>query len=247
MTNPDVNISFANPGPDECPLTFTDLVALLNTLISGEIEGEFVAYVTGVAIPAVDDQDKVWHRVDAQGRPVGTYVFYQGAWRKEYSVPVGTIAMYSGDPSIDFSGSGHKGTVGGEWDGWAICSGENGSPNLSDKFIVGAKMDDLATGYPDGGPWQTGVSGATTQQGDGVHDITLTAQNTFRPAKAALKVGIWHAGEDNGPNAQGTLFGFSGAGADRDIIDADPGNETPDAIPTLPPYYALAYVIFQGY
>lgn len=242
-----IEISFANAAPEDCPLTFTDLIALLNTLISGELDGEFVPYVTGASQPSVDDQDKVWHRVDANGRPIGTYVFYSGTWRKQYSVPIGTIAMYSGDPDVDFAGAGHAGTVGGEWDGWQLCSGENGSPNLSDKFVVGAKMDDLAVGYPNGdGPWKTGVSGTTTQEGAGVHEITLDAANTYRPAEPGITLGHWGA-DGNTPAGAGGLIGSAGGGADFSLIDADPGNPTPPAIPTLPPWYALAFVKFIGY
>lgn len=241
-----LTISFDNPSPEECPTNLQELTDSMNARVSGELEGSFLPYVTGAATPAVDDQDKVWMKQDAQGRPVGTYMFYSGTWRRQYTLPVGTIAMYSGDPGVDFTGSGHAGTIGGNYDGWQICSGENGSPNLSDKFIVGAKMDDLGTGYPTNGPWKTTVTGESTASGAGVHDITLSAANTYAPAKAALVAGHWEA-DGNTPNAAGDLIGLSGGGADFNLIADDPGNPTPPAIPTLPPWYALAYIIFQGY
>lgn len=244
MTNPDISIQFDIPDPGECPLTFTEQIAALNALAHGEIEGEFVAYVTGATTPAVDDQDKVWHRVDASGRPIGTYVFYSGTWRKQYTHNIGEIVMYSGDPDVDFAGTGHKGTVGGEWDGFQLCSGENGSPNLSDKFVVGAKMDDLAIGYPNGdGPWKTGVSGATTQEGVGVHEIQLDNSNTYRPAIPAITAGRWEA-DGNTPNVAGDLYGL---GSDATLSAEDAGNPAPPAIPTLPPWYALALAVFVGY
>lgn len=242
--DPLIETEFDNPDPLDCPTTFAEMIALLNELVHSELVGEFVPYVTGAATPDVDDQDKVWHRVDATGRPLGTYVFYSGAWRKQYSGLIGEVVMYSGDPAQDFAGSGGAGTVGGEWDGWQLCNGSNGSPNLSDKFIVGAKMDDLGVGYPAGaGPWKTNVTGATTQEGAGVHEITLTNNNTYRPARDAVQVRRWEA-DTNTPNPAGSLYGV---GTSVDLLGADAGNTDPDVIPTLPPYYALAFAQFKGY
>lgn len=238
-----IQTTFDTPDPLDCPLTFTAMIALLNELVHTVMVGSFVPYVTGAATPDVDDQDKVWHRVDANGRPLGTYVFYSGAWRRQYSGNLNEVTLYAGDPNVDFAGGSGLGTVGGEWDGWALCNGSNGTPNLSDKFIVGAKMDDLGTGYPTGGPWKSTVSGAAQQSEAGVHEITLTNDNTYRPAVPALTVGRWEA-DGNTPNVGGGLYGL---GSDTTIAPADAGNATPDVIPTLPPYYSLAYVQFRGY
>lgn len=241
-----LSISFDNPDVGECPSNLQELTDSLNARISGVLEGDFKPYVTGAATPSVDDQDKVWMRQDSNGRPIGTYVFYSGTWRKQYNANMGQIVMYSGDPAVDFAGSGHAGTVGGEWDGWQLCSGENGSPNLSDKFIVGAKMDDLGTGYPTNGPWKTTVTGASTASGAGVHEITLSAANTYAPAEAALVLGHWTA-DGNTPNAGGGLIGLSGGAADFNLVNAIVGNPTPPAIPTLPPWVAYGLAIFVGY
>jgi len=48
------------------------------------------------------------------------------------SLPSGGIIMYSG--AWNFDGTG-KGT--GDLLGWALCNGNNGTPNLEDKFIMG--------------------------------------------------------------------------------------------------------------
>lgn len=239
-----IDIDIDNPDPADCPTTFSETVALLRQLIHGEFVGSFLPYVTGAATPGVDDQNKIWHRVDATGRPLGTYVFYSGAWRRQYSGNLNEVVMYAGDPNVDFAGGSGLGTVGGEWDGWALCNGNNGTPNLSDRFIVGAKMDDLGTGYPTGGPWKSTVSGSAEQIG-GVKDITLTEDTTFRPSIAGLRVGL-HEATGNAPAAGGPLYG-SNLTFPLQLIPADAGNATPDAIPTLPPYYALAYVQFRGY
>lgn len=241
--NPPITITFDNPDPLDCPTNVTEFVALLQALSSGEIVGDFIPYVTGAATPAVDDQDKVWHKTDANGRPLGTYVYYGGTWRRQYSGNIGAVQMYSGDPAIDFAGAGGAGTVGGEWDGWQLCNGSNGSPNLSDKFIVGAKMDDLGVGYPAAvGPWQTTVSGATTQTG-GAKDITLTDATTYQPAVSAVTAGKYIA-DGHTADAGGDLLGIVGTNF---TLKAAIAEHIPAAIPTLPNYYSLAFVTFRGY
>jgi hypothetical protein len=240
MANPEIEIGINTPDPEDCPSTFTELVALLEELLHAELIGSYVPYVTGAETPSVDDQDKVWHRQDVSGRPIGTFVYYSGAWRREYTGNLGEVVMYSGDPAVDFAGTDGLGTVGGNWDGWALCNGDNGTPNLSDKFIVGAKMDDLTVGYSSG--WKTGVSGSTTDSG-GVNSITLDDTNTYRPAHDAVEVRRWEA-DGNTPNVAGSLYGV---GTGVTLLPADAGNETPPAIPTLPNYYTLALVQFIGY
>lgn len=234
-----VDIEIANPDPSEAPTTFVELVALFRTLITAEVTGTFKPYVSGSATPDVADQDKVWHRTDGGGRPMGTYVYYSGTWRREYRGP--GIVMYDGDPAVDFAGAGGRGTVGGEWDGFALCNGNNGTPNLSDKFIVASHMSDLSIGYS-GGNHSTNVSGATTATG-GAATITLDEDRTYRPAHDAVQVSRQEA-DGNTPNVAGVLYG---PGTSVTLLAADAGNETPDAILTLPPYYALALAKWIGY
>jgi len=52
--------------------------------------------------------------------------------------PIGGIIMYSGatDGTL-FTGSG-LGVTGSKMEGWAICNGSNGTPNLRGRFIVGS-------------------------------------------------------------------------------------------------------------
>src|SRR4051812_45928039 len=133
MANPDIDISLDTPDPEDCPATFTELVTLLGELIHAELVGSYIPYVTGAETPSMDDTDKVWHRLDTTGRPIGTFVYYSGAWRREYTGNTSEITMYSGDPATDFSGAGGLGTIGGDWDGWALCNGSNGTPDLSDR------------------------------------------------------------------------------------------------------------------
>jgi len=54
-----------------------------------------------------------------------------------YLVPQGGIIMYTGNSSELFDGSG-KGIGGSRVEGWALCNGQNGTPNLLNRFVTGA-------------------------------------------------------------------------------------------------------------
>lgn len=236
-----ITIAIANPDPDAAPTTFEELIVLLRSLITAEVTGSYVPYVQGSSTPDVGDQDKVWHRTDGGGRPLGTFVYYSGAWRRQYVGNPNMILMYRGDPAVDFAGAGGLGTVEGDWDGWALCNGNNGTVDLSDKFVVASHMSDMSIGYS-GGQHSTNITGSTTQTG-GQPTIQLDNDNTYRPARDAVQVRKWEA-DGNTPNAGGSLYGI---GSDLTLLDADAGNEAPDAIATLPNYYCLAFVQFTGY
>ena len=72
-------------------------------------------------------------------------------------VPSGVIVMWHG-------------TIATIPSGWALCDGNNGTPDLRDKFITGAKQDDA-------GVAKTNISGALTQSG-GVSTFTPTGTNS---------------------------------------------------------------------
>lgn len=239
----DVEIVFANAAPEDCPTTWQESIDLLNESVSGSIVANIVPYVRQTETPGVDQQSLVWHKIDVDGRPIGTFHFYSGAWRREYSGRQDEIRYFMGDPNVHFE-SGGRGIVSGEWDGFALCNGSNGTPNLSDKFIVGAKMDDLGIGYPTNGPWKTNVTGSAEQTG-GVNEITLTDATTFRAAKAAVTL-FRRTATGETPNASAGLFGLGPLG-ETVIVPEDLGNDPPDAIPTLPPFYALAICKWIGY
>lgn len=236
-----VNLAWANPAPEDCPTNLQETVDIYRELLTGSIEASITPYIRQAATPSVDQQNLIWHKIDVDGRPIGTFHFYGGAWRREYSGRQDEIRYFMGDPAIHFESDG-RGIVGGEWDGFALCNGNNGTPNLSDKFIVGAKMDDLGVGYPTNGPWKSTVDG-TAQQSGGQKDITLTEANTYRRAVDEFKMSHWQA-DGNSQNAAGGLWG---QGSGFVIIAADAGNLTPPAIPTLPPFYALAITKWIGY
>lgn len=245
-----VVVTLANPDPNAAPLTFGAAVNELRPLLTAEIDATITVFVKGSAVPSVDDQDKPWIRLDNVGRPAGIYIFYNGLWVKQPPDQGSLIGPFAGDPTLFFDGDGRGlvgvGPVAGDFYGWQIMNGNNGTANLSDKFIIGGRMDNVdITGYSGG--WRTNVNGVPELTG-GTNETTLDGTNTYRPAIAELKVGLWLA-DGNARDAAGALYGTVGDGShpEATLINADAGNTTPDPFPTIPPFLALGWIQWIGY
>lgn len=249
-----VTAQFGNPDPSNNPTTFQELIDDLNDLSLAEsVEGgPFTPYVISSTTPGVSDQDKLWMKVDGNGRPLETRLYYNGTWRRIYNGNTNEYRMYGGDPSVDFDGTG-LGTVGGQWDGWAICNGNNSTPNLSNQFIVFGAMDNAGiTGYS-GGHWNTSVAGGSTQTGG---SALYAIKNTdLPPMKVSINGYKYSAGAGNSPKRVLVDGDYNPANNNFDpaiqaSFGSDP-NGTPPVpqtnVPTLPPYFCLAIAKFVGY
>jgi microcystin-dependent protein len=130
-------------------------------------------------------------------------------------VPKGLISMWSG-------------AIGDIPEGWTLCNGDNGTPNLSGMFIVGYNNADAD--YNDVG--KTG----------GAKTVTLTVDQM--PAHKHLAV------------SGRFLYGSAGMGnlstATQDAVRNDGSNRTNDGLQNTgggqphenrPPYYTLAYIM----
>lgn len=241
-----VDITLANPDPSDCPGTFEELVALFRTLISGSVTGATTPYVVQAATPTVDQQTFIWFKLDGAGRPVGIYKYYDGNWRRVYNGVASEVRMFAGDPSGVFDGTG-KGLLGGDWDGWALMNGNNGTSDISDRFIIASHMDNATgvNGYDSG--WRSTVDGSPEATG-GNAAITLDASNTYNPGRPEIKVWKWSATGNTGRVTTGDLYGISSTpGVSVNLQDSDDGNPTPDPISIIPPFYAVAFCKFIGY
>jgi len=69
------------------------------------------------------------------------------ALRAEHGVPKGVIVMWSG-------------AIANIPAGWALCDGTNGTPDLRDRFVIGARQDEAEVA-------KTNITGTLTQSGDG--------------------------------------------------------------------------------
>jgi len=46
--------------------------------------------------PDAGNVDKPWIRTDADGRPMGTWIFYDGSWVLDYALEIGDVRAFSG-------------------------------------------------------------------------------------------------------------------------------------------------------
>ena len=170
-------------------------------------------------------------------------------------VPSGVIMMWSGSIATIPAG-------------YVLCNGSNGTPDLRDRFIVGARLDETGTA-------KTNLTGALTTNGGTLNDVSITGttdsggsgttgstsltlaqipshSHTFT---ATLVTGSGFAGGGAVSNIQPTVspvgtYSISGStssvGSGQGHTHSLPGHThdftgTADVDP--PPYYALAFIM----
>lgn len=247
--NPALITQFANPDPNAAPLTVTQLVQLLNTLVSTAFSetDTYMPYVIGNQEPGADQRNLVWIQLDTQGRPIAQKTYYNGHWRRLYNGMLGEVRGYTGNPTTDFDSNG-LGKIGLTYDGWHLCNGQDGTPDLSDRFLIAAHMNNNTVSGYQAGQWVTTEVNNAGEHTGGFRQITLTADTTYRPARGAIDAQRFTA-TGNAPDPGGDLLATGGGGTRYQLNngDADPGNPTPQAINIINPYIAMAYIIFVGY
>lgn len=237
---------FGTPDPEAAPTTLTQLITQLNALLTLSINETITPYILGNDVPSVDDQDKVWYRIDDMGRPFGAYVFWNGFWVLPPPPLAAQIGFWAGDPTINFDANGTglagPGPVANDTFGWQIMNGFNGTANMSDRFVVCGRVDNFGiTGWDPLTGWLTNVTGEPLGVG-GEATITLDQDTTYQPPADAVTIGQHDATGSAGGG--GPLYG---SGADFTLIEAVTGNETPDAISVVNPFMALAMLQWIGY
>lgn len=119
-------------------------------------------------------------------------------------IPTGVIWMWSG-------------TIATIPSGWALCDGSNGTPDLRDRFVVGATSDDS-------GAAKTNLTGALTVSGG-----SISHTHTASVLDASLTA-----------NPTGDVQDNTGAGAWDPSFDPE---VTVDSTSAPQPYYALALIM----
>lgn len=179
------------------------------------MHGSVVSYAGGVLTINVG-------RTNGAGSYSDWIIALSGPEGPAAGLPAGLISLWSG--SI--------GTIPG---GWALCDGTNGTPDLRSRFIVGAD--------PREGGYEPGATGGATSS-----TPTITVNNhTLTTAEMPSHT---HTYPTNG-GGPGSSFGVNTSIAYFNPQPSDPTGgggahnhtATSGAVPTLPPYYALAYVM----
>lgn len=123
-------------------------------------------------------------------------------------VPSGCILAYSGEAE----------TVP---EGWAVCDGQNGTPDLRGRFILG-----VSEAHPMG---ETG----------GAEEVTLTVDEMPRHSHAYY---LAKGGKSIVSSSVGNNTGYPYLSNANSFADAgDMGSNEPH--PNMPPYYALIYIM----
>lgn len=145
-------------------------------------------------------------------------------------IPTGVIVMWSG-------------TIATIPSGWFLCDGNNSTPDLRNRFIIGANADD-------GGAAKTNVTGSATQTGGTKDAIVVSHSHTTDTAGShqhAIRYTQYGVGSGTGvqfytPFTQiGTANdGVTAAGGHTHTISTEGSSGTNQ---NLPPYYALAFIM----
>lgn len=156
-------------------------------------------------------------------------------------VPVGGIILWSG-------------TIATIPTHWALCDGNNSTPDLRDQFVVGAKQDDAGTA-------KTNLTGALTQTGGSIshhHADHVVTQPDNHAALSDHSSDGAHThdahttqtvktGTEQTPLSGPATHSSDGAHTHNahDAISAHTGAavDTHDTLSAAPPYYALAYIM----
>lgn len=196
-----------------------------------DIDNEYNAIANAIATKANTNSPSLTGTPTAPTATAGTNTtqIASCAFVLANSVPAGLISMWSGSIASIPSG-------------WYLCDGTNSTPDLRDKFIIGAKQDETSLA-------KTNVTGSLTQSGGSKDAITVshthTATSTVTdPGHTHSGVGVNFSGGQyatgSAPLGSGsTASATTGISVSTSI--ASTGSSGTNA--NLPPYYALAFIM----
>jgi hypothetical protein len=145
-------------------------------------------------------------------------------------IPTGVIVMWSG-------------TIATIPSGWLLCDGTNSTPDLRNRFIIGANADD-------GGAAKTAVTGSATQTGgtkDAIvvshtHTATVTDPGHTHTIDSASN-GQLQFGSQNIPQIPVTNSTRTTNSSTTGITVSNSTEGSSGTNQNLPPYYALAFIM----
>jgi hypothetical protein len=164
----------------------------------------------------------------------------------------GQVLLSAGGSNTPTWGSGFpsggiimwSGTIATIPSGWFLCNGSNSTPDLRNRFIIGAFSDTTGVAY-------TTVTGANTQTGGTKDAIVVSHTHTATVTDAGHNHTVV-AGNQSGQNGSvsggGSLPAVGGATltsstATTGITVANSTTGSSGTDQNLPPYYALAFIM----
>lgn len=156
-------------------------------------------------------------------------------------VPPGGVLMQSGSLNNHYDSSG-KGIRGTPYEGWAVCNGENGTPDLQDRFIVGAGRD--AGPNTAGGPdvHTHGVDAPAqnfSSSQDGQHHHLMPSAWYNRGLSCGCHSGI----DTRGTDVSKDVSQDAGQHGHTVNVNLNPFNSGPSGGLSRPKYYALYFIV----
>jgi hypothetical protein len=154
------------------------------------------------------------------------------------SAGTGTPTWGSGFPSggiIMWSG-----TIATIPSGWLLCNGSSGTPDLRNRFVIGAFSDDSGTA-------KTTVTGTSTQTGGSkdaivvshTHTATVTDPGHFHSIRTFIESG--NLTYDSGAGVSGATRNTDTKTTGITVANSTEGSSGTNA--NLVPYFALAYIM----
>ena len=142
-------------------------------------------------------------------------------------VPVGVISIWSGDVSSIPAG-------------WAVCDGNNGTPDLTGRFVVGAGSSFGSSTANDGGqPYVKGTSGGKREVALTIEEMPKHYHEHFGDDQ--LDTHATRVSDQPGYDASSSRSGSSAWFKTTETGGNSTGGT--DAHENLPPYYALFYIM----
>jgi hypothetical protein len=141
------------------------------------------------------------------------------------SIPSGIITMWSG-------------TIATIPSGWYLCNGSNSTPDLRNKFIIGAYSDTAGVAY-------TTITGANTQTGGTKDSIVVSHTHTATVTDSGHTHTSFSIAGGSG-YAAGANYGSGSTTTGSSVTGISVANSTTGSSGTdqnLPPYYALAFIM----
>ena len=137
-----------------------------------------------------------------------------------------------------------SGSIGTIPTGWALCNGSNGTPDLRNKFIIGAFQDSA-------GDSRTTITGSNTKTGGTKDSIVVTHSHTLTGGSVT---GTFLTSASVSTSSQGRIATAPGVPTVTSVSLSTSSDSPVYTSPTvgstgssgtdqnLPPYYALAFI-----